>query len=325
MPDRCRVLVAEPLGAAGADRLRSDPDVEAVFAEGQSRAELLESVRGAAALIVRSGSRVDAEMISAGPGLRVIGRAGVGVDNIDLEAAAARGIAVVNTPEANMLAAAEHAFALMLAAARRVTEAHNSLAAGKWDRKQYVGVQLAGATLGLVGFGRIGRAVGRRALAFEMAVLTTDPYIPAEVAREHGARMVELPELLAASDFVSLHAVAQEDGSALLDGAALAAVKPGAIVVNAARGSLIDSAAARAALDDGRLGGLGLDVYDQEPPPPDHPLIGHPRVVHTPHLGASTGAAQRDVSVQVVAKVLAALRGEPVEAVRPLAPSPGWR
>ncbi len=315
MPERHRVLVAEPLGAAGADRLRSDPDVDAVFAEGQSRAELLESVRDAAALIVRSGTRVDAELIAAGPGLRVIGRAGVGVDNIDLEAAAARGIAVVNTPEANMLAAAEHAFALMLATARRVTDAHNSLAAGSWNRKQYVGVQLAGATLGLVGFGRIGRAVGRRALAFEMAVLTTDPYIPAEVAREHGARMVGLPELLAESDFVSLHAVAQEDGAALLDEVALAAIKPGAIVVNAARGSLIDPAAARDALDDGRLAGLGLDVYDQEPPPPDHPLIGHPRVVHTPHLGASTGAAQRDVSVQVVAKVLAALRGEPVETV----------
>ena len=316
MPERHRVLVAEPLGTAGADRLRSDPDVDAVFADGQSRAELLESVRDAVALIVRSGTRVDTELIAAGSGLRVIGRAGVGVDNIDLEAAAARGIAVVNTPEANMLAAAEHAFALMLATARRVTDAHNSLAAGSWNRKQYVGVQLAGATLGLVGFGRIGRAVGRRALAFEMAVLTTDPYIPAEVAREHGARMVELPELLAESDFVSLHAVAQEDGSALLDEAALAAVKPGAIVVNAARGSLIDPAAARDALDDGRLAGLGLDVYDTEPPPPDHPLIGHPRVVHTPHLGASTGAAQRDVSVQVVAKVLAALRGEPVETVQ---------
>ncbi len=317
MPERHRVLVAEPLGAAGADRLRTAPDVDPVFAEGQSRAELLESVRDAAALIVRSGTQVDAELIAAGSGLRVIGRAGVGVDNIDLAAAAEQGTAVVNTPEANTLAAAEHAFALILATARRVTEAHNSLAGGSWDRKQYLGVQLAGATLGLVGFGRIGRAVGHRALAFEMAVLTTDPYIPAEVAHEHGARMVELPELLAASDFVSLHSVAQEDGSALLDEAAFSAIKPGAIVVNAARGSLIDPAAARAALDDGRLDGLGVDVYDQEPPPPDHPLIGHPRVVHTPHLGASTGAAQRDVSVQVVSKVLAALKGEPVETVQP--------
>ena len=317
MPEQHRVLVAEPLGAAGADRLRAASGVDAVFAEGLSRADLLESVRDAAALIVRSGSRVDDELMAAGPILRVVGRAGVGVDNIDLDAAAARGIAVVNTPEANTLAAAEHAFALMLATARRVTDAHNSLAAGRWDRKQYVGVQLAGATLGLVGFGRIGRAVGHRALAFEMAVLTTDPYIPAEVAQQHGATMVELPELLAASDFISLHAVAQEDGSALLDEAAFAAIKPGAIVVNAARGSLIDSVAARAALDDGCLAGLGLDVYDTEPPPPDHPLIGHPRVVHTPHLGASTGAAQRDVSVQVVAKVLAALKGDPVETVQP--------
>ena len=315
MAERNRVLVAEPLGAAGADRLRADLDIDAVFAEGRSRAELLELVEGVAALIVRSGTQADAELIAAGPELRVIGRAGVGVDNIDLAAAAEQGIAVVNTPEANTLAAAEHAFALMLATARRVTDAHNSLAAGNWDRKQYVGVQLAGATLGLVGFGRIGRAVGHRALSFEMAVLTTDPYIPAEVANEHGARMVELHELLASSDFISLHAVAQEDGSALLDEAALASVKAGAIVVNAARGSLIDSAAARAALDDGRLGGLGLDVYDTEPPPPDHPLIGHRRVVHTPHLGASTGAAQRDVSVQVVGKVLAALKGEPVETV----------
>ena len=312
-----RVLVADPLGAAGADRLLADPEVEAVFADGRSRAELLAAVGGADALIVRSGTQADAELIAAGPGLRVIGRAGVGVDNIDLAAAAARQIVVVNTPEANTVAAAEHAFALMLATARRITDAHNSVAAGNWDRKKYVGVQLAGATLGLVGFGRIGRAVGKRALAFDMAVLTTDPYIPAEMAREHGATMVELPQLLAASDFVSLHAVAQEDGSALLDEDAFAAIKPGAIVVNAARGSLIDSHAARAALDDGRLGGLGLDVYDQEPPGADHPLIGHPRVVHTPHLGASTGAAQRDVSVQVVAKVLAALRGEPVEVVPP--------
>ena len=318
MPERHKVLVADPLGAAGADHLLAAPGVEAVFADGQSRAELLESIRDAAALIVRSGTQADAELIAAGTSLRVIGRAGVGVDNIDLAAAATHGIAVVNTPEANTLAAAEHAFALMLATARRITDAHNSLADGNWDRKQYVGTQLAGATLGLVGFGRIGRAVGHRALAFEMAVLTTDPYIPAEVATEHGVRMVELPELLASSDFVSLHAVAQEDGSALLDEAAFAAIKPGAVVVNAARGSLIDSTAARAALDDGRLGGLGLDVYDSEPPPPDHPLIGHPRVVHTPHLGASTGAAQRDVSVQVVAKVLAALKGEPVETVQPV-------
>ena len=318
MSERNRVVVAEPLGAAGVERLRADPDVDVVFAEGRSRAELLESMRDAAALIVRSGSRVDTELIAAGPSLRVIGRAGVGVDNIDLAAATEQGIAVVNTPEANTLAAAEHAFALMLATARRVTDAHNSLAAGRWDRKHYVGVQLAGATLGLVGFGRIGRAVGHRALAFEMAVLTTDPYIGAAVAQQHGARMVELPELLAASDFVSLHAAALQDGSALLDEAALATIKPGAIVVNAARGSLIDPAAARAALDDGRLAGLGLDVYDPEPPPPDHPLIGHPRVVHTPHLGASTGAAQRDVSVQVVAKVLAVLRGEPTETVQPV-------
>ncbi len=317
MPERHKVMVADPLGAAGADLLRASPGVEAVFADTQSRGELLESVRDADALIVRSGTQADAELIAAGTRLRVIGRAGVGVDNIDLAAADGRGIAVVNTPEANTLAAAEHALALMLATARRVTEAHNSLAGGSWDRKQYVGVQLAGATLGLVGFGRIGRAVGRRALAFEMAVLTTDPYIPAGVAQQHGARMVELPELLAASDFVSLHSVAQEDGSALLDEAAFAVIKQGAIVVNAARGSLIDSAAARAALDDGRLAGLGLDVYDMEPPGPDHPLIGHPRVVHTPHLGASTGAAQRDVSVQVVAKVLAALKGEPVETVQP--------
>ncbi len=315
MPQPHRVLVAETLGAAGADRLAGAAGVEAFFAEGRSRAELLDLLGDSSALIVRSGTRVDAEMIAAAPNLRVVGRAGVGVDNVDLRAAADNGIAVVNTPEANTLAAAEHAFALMLATARRVAASHNSLAAGEWDRKHFTGVQLAGATLGLVGFGRIGRAVGRRALAFEMTVLAADPYISPETAREHGATMVGFDELLAASDFVSLHAVAQQDGSALLDDAALKIVKPTAIVVNAARGSLIDAAAARAALDEGRLGGLGLDVYDPEPPPPDHPLIGHPRVVHTPHLGASTGAAQRDVSVRVVNKVLAVLRGQPVETV----------
>lgn len=317
MTERHRVVVAEPLGSAGADRLKDDASLDVVFADGKGRDGLLESLRGAHALIVRSGSSVDSELIAAAPDLRVIGRAGVGTDNIDLAAAAASGVMVVNTPEANTLAAAEHAFALMLATARRVAVSHQSVAAGNWDRKAFVGVQLAGATLGLVGFGRIGRAVGHRALAFEMDVLTTDPFIPAEMAREHGARMVEFDELLAASDFVSLHAVAQEDGSALLDARAFETIKPGAIVVNAARGSLIDAQAARTALDDGHLGGLGMDVYDPEPPPADHPLIGHPKVVHTPHLGASTGAAQRDVSVQVVAKVLAALRGEPVETVQP--------
>ncbi len=315
MAEPYRVLVAEPLGSAGAQRLRDTPGMEARFCEGLSRSELLEAVSDAEALVVRSGTTVDSELMEAAPELRVVGRAGVGVDNIDLAAAARREITVVNTPEANTLAAAEHAFALMLATARRVTEAHNSVAAGRWERKKYVGVQLAGATLGLVGFGRIGRAVCRRALAFDMAVLTSDPYIAAGTAREHGARMVELAELLAESDFISLHSVAQEDGSALLDEAAFKLIKPGAIVINAARGSLIDAHAARAALDDGRIAGLGLDVYDPEPPPSEHPLVGHRLVVHTPHLGASTGSAQRDVSVQVVAKVLAALRGEPTETV----------
>jgi len=319
MPQVSCVLVADPLGAAGVERLRTEPGIDLRFADEAGRAELLEAVRDADALIVRSGTRADAELIKAAPRLKVIGRAGVGVDNIDLAEAGRRGIVVTNTPTASTSAAAELAFALMLAASRRVAAAHVSVAAGRWERTKFVGHRLDGRTLGLVGFGRIGQAVAVRAQAFLMTVVATDPFVTEDVARSRGVELMTLEELLAASDVISLHAALSPGAAPLLGEAEFAAMRPDAIVVNAARGALIDAAAARAALDNGRLAGMGVDVYEPEPPPSGHPLVGHPLVVHTPHLGASTFQSQSDVSLHVAHNVLAALRGDPVEhAVAPL-------
>ncbi len=303
------VLVADRLDPAGIERLEADPAVEVVIGVGWSRAELLGAVGTVDGLIVRSGVRVDAELIEAAPRLKVVGRAGVGVDNIDLDAAGRRAITVTNTPEANTVSTAEHAFALMLAAARLLPQAHTSVAAGRWERNDYMGRQLQGCTLGVIGFGRVGQEVARRALAFGMEVLAADPYVPESRARDHRSRLVSLEELLGASDVVTLHAGAQPNGEPLMDAAALAVVKPQAILVNTARGSLLDAQAARVALDRGHLAGIALDVYDPEPPPPDHPLVGHRLVVHTPHVGASTGRAQHDSSIRVVENVLAVLHG----------------
>ncbi len=315
MADAFRVLVCDPFGPAGVEALSDADDVEYSLVDDLSRVELLEAVGAADGLIVRSGTQVDAELITAAPRLRAVSRAGVGVDNIDLAAARERGIDVTNTPMASTYTTAEHAFTLMLAVARQVVQAHNSVAAGRWDRKRYVGIQLAGLTLGLVGFGRIGQEVASRAKAFGMDIVASDPYIPDDYVRSQGAEPMSLDDVLATADVISLHAALPPGAPPLLDEAAFASVKQGAIIINAARGVLIDAKAARAALDAGRLAGMGIDVYNPEPPPADHPLIGHPLVVHTPHLGASTFQAQRNVATQAVDNLLGVLRGEQVDFI----------
>ncbi|MFQ5557674.1 MAG: phosphoglycerate dehydrogenase [Acidimicrobiales bacterium] len=293
--------------------MEESPDVVVDHTAGLGRAALLGAVADADALIVRSATQVDAELIEAAPKLKVVGRAGVGVDNVDLEAATRRGIVVTNTPAANTIATVEQTLALMLAAARHVARAHTSVAEGRWERGAFTGRELFGRTLGIVGLGRIGREVAHRTHAFGMRVLAADPYISELTARDVGVELVDLDELLVAADVITLHAVSPPGSPPLLDSAAFARVKSGAMVVNAARGSLIDARAAAAALDAGRLSALAIDVYDQEPPPASHPLVGRPDVIHTPHLGASTVEAQRAVSIQVVGDVLAALRGDPIE------------
>jgi len=309
MSEPFRILVADRLGETGLERLARAEDAVCDVRTGLDRPALLELIPDYDALVVRSDTRVDAELIAAGRCLRVIGRAGIGVDNIDVAAATARGVVVMNTPEANAIAAAEHTLMLMLAASRHAVAAHLSLAGGEWARSRFAGVELNRKTLGLVGFGRIARLVAARAQAFNMQVLAYDPYVSEEVGRELGVTLVDFEDLLAQADYVSLHAVASPETEQLIDAAAIARMKPGAIVLNAARGRLVDEAALAEALRAGRVRAAGVDVYGEEPPPPGHPLVGLAGVVHTPHLAASTIEAQADVAAQIADQVLEALRG----------------
>jgi D-3-phosphoglycerate dehydrogenase len=304
--------VADKIGASGLSVLEAADDVTVDMKPGLSKVELLEIIDKYEAVIVRSATRLDDDLIAAGTNLVVIGRAGVGIDNIDVEAATRRGIMVMNTPQANAVATAEQAMALMLAATRHTAQAHGAVAAGEWERSRYTGIEMAGRTLGLIGLGRIGREVAHRARAFGMEVIAYDPYVTERAARDQSVTLVELDDLYARSDVVSLHCALTPRTDKMIDRAAIESMKPTATIINAARGGLIDEAALAEALRSGRLRAAGIDVYSSEPPPPDHPLIGLPNVVHTPHLGASTEEAQRDVAQQVAEQVLDALRGEGV-------------
>jgi D-3-phosphoglycerate dehydrogenase len=303
-----RVVVAEELSPAGLEVLRNAGHDVVELAKA-SRGELLAELAGADALLVRSRTKVDSELLAAAPKLSVVGRAGVGVDNVDVAAASARGVLVINAPTGNVVSAVEHTFALLFALLRRVTEASASLASGKWEKSKFVGSELAGKTLGIVGLGQVGSRVAARARAFEARLLGHDPYLPVEKAREMGVALVSLEELLAASDVVTLHATATEGGRPLLGRDEFARMKPGAVLVNVARGSLVDRAALHEVLTSGRLAGAALDVFDPEPPDPKDPLLTLPNVVATPHLGASTVEAQERVSLQTAEAVAEALAG----------------
>lgn len=303
-----RLLVADPIGQAGLERLAEDRDVRVESRTDMSRQELLDIIGEFDALIVRSSTQVDAELLAAARSLRVVGRAGVGVDNVDVKAATARGVIVMNTPQANTIATAEHSMALMLAVARHVPQAHRSLAGGEWKRTAFTGMQLYRKTLGLIGFGRVARQVAARAQAFGMQVIAYDPYVSEEIGRECNVGLVELDELLAEADFISLHTALSPETENILNAESLALCKTGVTIVNAARGRLIDEQALAEALACGRVRAAAVDVFRSEPPGSDHPLLGLPNVVHTPHLGASTEEAQRDVAVQIVEQVLDALR-----------------
>ncbi len=266
---------------------------------GRSRSELLADVDGADALIVRSATRVDAALIEAGPRLRVIARAGVGVDNVDLAAAGRRGIVVMNAPDATTISVAELTVALLLGLARHLSAADRSMKAGQWEKKAFAGTELAGKTLGVVGFGRIGRRVARLASAFEMNVLAHDA---ATVPAETFARLVSLDTLCAQADYITLHLPVTPATRHLFDRARLACCMRGVRLVNTARGELIDDAALLAALDDGQVAGAALDVFAIEPPL-DTRLIVHPAVVATPHLAASTAEAQERVGIEAASAV----------------------
>ncbi len=300
------ILVSDPLAATGLAMLRDSG--HEVLDISSDRERLGELIADCDALVVRSGTQVTADLLAAGKRLRVVGRAGIGVDNIDVEAATEHGILVVNAPTANLLSATEHTFALMLAVARNVAAADRALKASSWDRKRYVGAELQGKTLGIIGFGRIGRQVARRARAFHMKILAFDPFLAPQAVRREDAEPRSLEELLAEADVVTLHVPLTDETRNLLDAGRLAGIKPGAILISCARGGVVVEAALLELLESGHLKGAGVDVFAQEPPA-DYSLAGHPRVVATPHLGAQTREAQVRISTETAKMVVKALDG----------------
>jgi D-3-phosphoglycerate dehydrogenase len=325
-----RVLVTEKIAEAGLDRLRAaghDVDVRL----GLDPDDLIEAVKGAAALVIRSATQVTAEVLAAGNDLVVVGRAGIGLDNVDVDSATRQGVMVVNAPQSNTLSAAEHTIALLLAQARNVPQAHAALVAGRWERSKWEGVELSEKTLGIVGLGRIGKLVAQRALAFGMRLVAYDPFVSVERARQLSVELLDLDELMARSDFVTLHVAKTPDTVNLIDADRLARAKPGLRIVNVARGGIIDEAALAEAVRSGHIGGAAIDVFATEPTT-ESPLFGLAEVVVTPHLGASTREAQDKAGMTIAEQVQLALDGdfvpfavnvnatEAAEALRPFLP-----
>jgi D-3-phosphoglycerate dehydrogenase len=306
------VLIADQVDASALEVFKKNSasgELEIIAPGKMSRADVLAAIVSANALIVRSSITVDAEVLAAGANLKAVVRAGTGVDNIDVAEATRRGVPVMNTPAGNSIAAAEHAFGLMLALARHIPAAHASLGSGQWDRKSFMGVELRGKTLGVVGFGRIGQAVAKRAHAFEMDVLTYDPYNPhlMRLASAQRVELVDLDALYARSDFITLHPWLSEETRGMINKTSLAQMKNGARLVNIARGALIVDADLADAIRSGHLAGAALDVFEPEPPAADNPLMNLPGIIHTPHLAASTAEAQIAVGVEAAHLVVAAL------------------
>jgi D-3-phosphoglycerate dehydrogenase / 2-oxoglutarate reductase len=304
---RAKVLVKEKIGDSGIALLREHFDVD--LGIDWSNEQLAERIGEYDGIVIRSATKLTGELIERATNLRAIGRAGVGVDNVDVPAATKRGIVVANAPESNVVTAAEHTMALLLALARNVPQAYASLIAGKWDRSKFSGVELYEKTLGILGFGRIGQLVAARARGFGMRVLAFDPFVSAERYRELGVEKAGSPEdIYAQADFITIHLPKTPETEGFLDGAAFAKMRPTARVLNVARGGLIDEAALKDALDAGTISGAALDVFPSEPMT-EHPLFGYPNVVVTPHLGASTAEATDRAGYQSAEQVVAALTG----------------
>jgi D-3-phosphoglycerate dehydrogenase len=287
------VLIPDNVDPVAAEILTATGEIE-VTARKLARDATLDAVAGADGLIIRSATKADAELLAAAPRLKALVRAGVGVDNVDLDAAARRGVVVMNTPGGNTVSTAEHTIALMLALARHIPAAHASMLEGRWDRKAFMGTQLRGKTLGVVGLGRVGSEVAKLGLAFGMNVISHEPC--SGLAEAVGISCVELDELYAHADIITLHPALTDETRGMINAGSIAQMKPGVWLINAARGELVDAAALARAIEEGRVGGAALDVYAPEPPPEGYPLVGLPNVVHTPHLAASTREAQQNVA-----------------------------
>ena len=303
-----KILIADPISPRGAEELSRDGALEVVTRTGLSESELVEIISQFSAIVVRSQTKVTAAVLNAGAQLRVVGRAGVGVDNVDVETATRRGVIVLNAPGGNTVSTAEHTFSLLLSVARKIPPAEASIRAGKWDRKSFEGVELYNKTLGVIGMGRIGSELSRRAIAFGMRVIAYDPYLSATRARSLQVELVdELDDLLASADFISLHTPLTTETHHIIDLARLQKTKRGVRIINCARGGLIDENALAQALQDRHVAGAALDVFETEPLPADSPLRGAPNLVLTPHLGASTAEAQESVGIEIAQSIRAAL------------------
>lgn len=307
-----RVLVSDPVAAEGVEILRAGADVDVIT--GLSKEDLVARIGEYDGLVVRSETKVTADVIQAAERLKVIARAGVGVDNIDVPAATHRGIVVVNSPEGNTIAAAEQALALLFAVARSTPQAHSSVQAGRWERGKFLGVELYKKVLGVVGLGKIGQQVARRARGLEMRVVVSDPYVTTEHAQSLGVELVELPELFAMADFITVHVPLTRETQHLIGTEALARMKTGVRLVNCARGGVVDEEALLQAVESGKVAMAALDVFEKEPLPAESPLRGHDRVITTPHLGASTREAQVNVAVDVAEQVLDVINGRPARS-----------
>ena len=305
-----RVLVSDPLAQDGLSILQAEDNVEVDVKTGLDEDGLVEIIGSYDALVIRSGTKVTRRVIEAAEKLQIVGRAGVGVDNIDIDAATRHGILIVNAPDGNTLAAAEHTVAMMMTVARHIPQADASLRAGKWERKRFVGTEVNGKTLGVIGVGRIGREVAQRARGLRMRVVGFDPYMSRERSEKLGIEMCELDDVLTQADFVTVHVPITQATRGLIGERELGLMKPTSFVINCARGGVVDEAALSMALEDGVIAGAAIDVWENEPPF-DSPLVKNPKVVVTPHLGASTREAQVAVAVDVVRDVLAVFRGEP--------------
>jgi len=303
-----KVLIADAISQRGVDELSRGDALDVTIKTGLSDRELVELIPQFAGLVVRSQTKVTADILNAGARLRVVGRAGVGVDNVDVETATRRGIVVLNAPGGNTVSTAEHAFSLLLAVARKIPQADANVRSKNWDKKHFEGVELYNKTLGIIGMGRIGSELSRRAIAFGMRVVAYDPYLSATRARSLQVELVdELDDLFASADFISLHTPLTAETRHLLDAARLRKTKHGVRIINCARGGLIDEDALVQALQDGYIAGAALDVFEIEPLPANSPLRGAPNLVLTPHLGASTAEAQESVGIEIAQSIRAVL------------------
>lgn len=305
-----KILITDPLSEHGIQQLLDAPDVEVVRQPNLSPTDLLAVIGDYDALLVRSQTQVTAEVLAAGKKLKVVGRAGVGVDNIDINAATEAGVVVINAPDGNTVSTAEHSFAMLMAVARNIPQAHKKLTEGTWDRKSFQGVELNNKVLGIIGLGRIGTEVAKRAKAFGMTVLAYDPFLTEERAQKLGVTHATVDDICRQADFITVHTPLTKETRHIISSREFAKMKDGVRIINCARGGIIDEKALYEAILTGKVAGAALDVFEVEPPV-DNPLIGLPQVVVTPHLGASTVEAQENVAVDVSGEILKVLRGEP--------------